>query len=108
MIVTLAEIKEFLRYDVADTDNDATLRIMYESAIAAILNYVTDEFSSEYEYPPVFKTAVLLYIGWMDASRDGNGIQKMQMGADTAYIDGNYIPAVVRNVLYPYRTSTVL
>lgn len=82
--------------------------VFYNSAMAAILNYVTDTFTSEDEYPEVFKLAVLSYIGWLDSSRDGSGIQKMEMGADTAYIDGNYLPAVVRNVLYPYRTPTVV
>ena len=107
MIVPLDEIKEYLRYD--DTpDNDAVLMLFYNSAMAAILNYVTDTFASEDKYPEVFKLAVLSYIGWLDSSRDGSGIQKMEMGADTAYIDGNYIPAVVRNVLYPYRTPTVV
>lgn len=107
MIVSLDEIKEYLRYD--DTpDNDAVLMVFYNSAMEAILNYVTDTFASEDEYPEVFKLAVLSYIGWLDSSRDGSGIQKMEMGADTAYIDGNYIPAVVRNVLYPYRTPTVV
>lgn len=107
MIVSLDEIKEYLRYD--DTpDNDAVLMVFYNSAMTAILNYVTDTFTSEDEYPEVFKLAVLSYIGWLDSSRDGSGIQKMEMGADTAYIDGNYIPAVVRNVLYPYRTPTVV
>ena len=53
MIVSLDEIKEYLRYD--DTpDNDAVLMLFYNSAMAAILNYVTDTFASEDEYPEVF------------------------------------------------------
>ena len=106
MIVTLDEIKLHLRYDT--DDNDAILELYYQVAMAAILEYVTDTYATEDDYPPQFKYACLILIGWIDEYRTGDGIQKMQMGADTAYLDSNYMPSAVRNLLYPFRKPTVL
>ena len=105
VICTLEEVKQHLRYD-AD-DNDVELEIYLEAAEEMVFNYVDDEYRYLSEFPQPFRTAVLVLVGYHDAYRNGEGVQKMQMGKDTALIDGNFLPPAVRFSLFPYRTLTV-
>lgn len=94
-IVDLDTLKEHLRYD--DDSNDTMLQGYLDAADSAVLNYITDEF--ETEYPKAIHQAILLLCGHWDQYR--NAEQEMPT-------NGNYLPMPVQALLYPYRKPTAI
>lgn len=105
VICTLDEVKKHLRYDT--NDSDLELQIYLDVAEQIVFNYVDEEYHTA-PFPEPFRIAVLVLCGYHDEYRNGEGVQKMHIGADTAFIEGNYIPAAARWVLFPYRTLTAV
>ena len=93
--VTLEEAKHHLRYD--DDSNDPMLMAYIAAAEAAINRYITDDVTAD--ATPDIKVAVLLLVGYYDNHRN--------MDKDMLS-DGNYLPAPVRALLWPYRQPTAL
>ena len=92
--VTLEEAKHHLRYD--DDSNDMMLTAYIAAAEAAINRYITDDVTAD--ATPDIKVAVLLLVGYYDYNRN--------MDKDMPS-DGNYLPAPVRALLWPYRQPSV-
>lgn len=92
--VTLEDAKHHLRCD--DDSNDIMLVSYIAAAEAAVNRYITDEVTAA--ATPDIKVAVLLLIGYYDYHRN--------MDKDMPS-DGNYLPAPVRALLWPYRQPTV-
>lgn len=92
--VTLEEVKHHLRYD--DDSNDMNLEMYMAAANAAVNQYITTVVTVE--ATPDIKVAVLLLVGYYDYHRN--------MDKDMPS-DGNYLPAPVRTLLWPYRRPTV-
>ena len=92
--VTLEEAKHHLRYD--DDSNDMMLQGYIAAAEAATKRYITETVVAE-ETPDI-KVAVLLLVGYYDLHRN--------MDKDMPS-DGNYLPAPVRALLWPYRKPSV-
>lgn len=93
--VTLEDAKHHLRYD--DDSNDPMLTAYIAAAEATINQYITDNVASA--ATPDIKVAALLLIGYYDYHRN--------MDKDMPS-DGNYLPAPVRALLWPYRQPTAL
>ncbi len=93
--VTLEEAKHHLRYD--DDSNDMNLTAYIAAAEATINRYITDDVTAD--ATPDIKVAVLLLVGYYDNHRN--------MDKDMLS-DGNYLPAPVRALLWPYRQPTAL
>ena len=91
--VTLEEVKHHLRYD--DDANDTTLIMYIKAAESAIGRYITEEIPAE--GTDGIKVAALMLIGYFDENRNA--------GKDTP-TNGNYLPAPVVSMLYPYRKPT--
>ena len=92
--VTLEEAKHHLRYD--DDSNDMMLQGYIAAAEAATKRYITKTVVAE--DTPDIKVAVLLLVGYYDLHRN--------MDKDMPS-DGNYLPAPVRALLWPYRKPSV-
>ena len=92
--VTLEEAKHHLRYD--DDSNDVMLQGYIAAAEAATKRYITKTVVAE--DTPDIKVAVLLLVGYYDLHRN--------MDKDMPS-DGNYLPAPVRALLWPYRQPSV-
>lgn len=93
--VTLEEAKHHLRYD--DDSNDIMLTAYIAAAEAATNQYITESVVAE--DTPNIKVAVLLLVGYYDYHRN--------MDKDMPS-DGNYLPAPVRALLWPYRKPTAI
>lgn len=93
--VTLEEAKHHLRYD--DDSNDMMLQSYIAAAEAATNRYITESVVAE--NTPDIKVAVLLLVGYYDYHRN--------MDKDMPS-DGNYLPAPVRALLWPYRKPTAI
>lgn len=93
MVVTLEEVKEHLRYESTDTSNDFYLNGLILAADKVIKNYISVTPSED----PAIAHAALLLIGYYDEHR--NADKDMP-------INGNYLPAPVQALLYPYRDPT--
>lgn len=92
--VSLEEVKHHLRYD--DDSNDLVLEAYIRASEAAVNRYITDNMAAE--DTPDIKVAVLLLVGYYDYNRN--------MDKDMPS-DGNYLPAPVRALLWPYRQPSV-
>lgn len=92
--LTLEDAKHHLRYD--DDSNDMNLTAYIAAAESAVNHYITDEVTAE--STPDIKVAVLLLVGYYDYNRN--------MDKDMPS-DGNYLPAPVRALLWPYRQPSV-
>lgn len=92
--VTLEEAKHHLRYD--DDSNDMNLTAYIAAAEATINQYITAYVASA--ATPDIKVAALLLVGYYDYNRN--------MDKDMPS-DGNYLPAPVRALLWPYRQPSV-
>ena len=92
--VTLEDAKHHLRYD--DDSNDMNLTAYIAAAEATINQYITANVASA--ATPDIKVAALLLIGYYDYHRN--------MDKDMPS-DGNYLPAPVRALLWPYRQPSV-
>ena len=92
--VTLEEAKHHLRYD--DDSNDMMLQGYIAAAEATTKRYITETVVAE--DTPDIKVAVLLLVGYYDLHRN--------MDKDMPS-DGNYLPAPVRALLWPYRKPSV-
>lgn len=92
--VTLEEAKHHLRYD--DDSNDMNITAYIAAAEAAINRYITEDVTAG--ATPDIKVAVLLLVGYYDYNRN--------MDKDMPS-DGNYLPAPVRALLWPYRQPSV-
>lgn len=95
MVVTLNEAKAHLRYEINDTANDAYLDGLILAADVAIRNYINTEPTSDH----AIVQAALLLIGFYDEHR--NSDKDMPT-------NGNYLPAPVQALLYPYRNPTAV
>lgn len=95
MVVTLEEVKAHLRYEASDTANDDYLIGLILAAGAAIKSYITTVPDDD----PAIAHAALLLIGFYDEHRNAD--------KDTP-VNGNYLPAPVQALLYPYRTPTAV
>ena len=93
-MVTLQEAKSHLRYD--DDADDLYINGLIAAADSAVKNYVTQEPLPD---AAAIKQATLLLIGHYDQYR--NAEKDMP-------VEGNYLPAPVRALLYPYRTPTAV
>ncbi len=93
--VTLEDAKHHLRYD--DDSNDPMLLAYIAAAEAAINRYITDKVTPD--TTPDIKVAALLLVGYYDYHRN--------MDKDMPS-DGNYLPAPVRTLLWPYRKPTAI
>ncbi len=93
--VTLEEVKHHLRYD--DDANDPNLTMYIAAAEAATNQYITKTVDAA--DTPDIKVAVLLLVGYYDYHRN--------MDKDMPS-DGNYLPAPVRALLWPYRKPTAI
>lgn len=93
--VTLEEAKHHLRYD--DDSNDVMLTAYIAAAESAVMQYITKTVAAA--DTPDIKVAVLLLVGYYDFHRN--------MDKDTPS-DGNYLPAPVRALLWPYRQPTAI
>lgn len=92
--LTLEDAKHHLRYD--DDSNDMMLMAYIAAAEAAISRYITDDVTAI--ATPDIKVAALLLVGYYDYNRN--------MDKDMPS-DGNYLPAPVRALLWPYRRPSV-
>ena len=92
--VTLEDAKHHLRYD--DDSNDTMLAAYIAAAEAAINRYITEDVTAG--ATPDIKVAALLLVGYYDYNRN--------MDKDMPS-DGNYLPAPVRALLWPYRQPSV-
>lgn len=92
--LTLEEAKYHLRYD--DDSNDMMLMAYIAAAEAAINRYITEDVTAG--ATPDIKVAALLLVGYYDYNRN--------MDKDMPS-DGNYLPAPVRALLWPYRQPSV-
>ena len=92
--VTLEDARHHLRCD--DESNDTMLVSYIAAAEATINRYITG--AVEATATPDIKVAALLLIGYYDYHRT--------MDKDMPS-DGNYLPAPVRALLWPYRKPTV-
>ncbi len=95
-IVTLAEVKEHLRYD--DDSNDTNLEIYRKAAESAVLRY-TDVIHHVEPYPEEFRLAVLVFVGYYDKHRNAES---------DAPVNGNFMPQPVQSLLFTYRTPTAV
>ena len=93
--VTLEEVKHHLRYD--DDSNDIMLTAYIAAAESAVKRYITETVAAA--DTPDIKVAVLLLVGYYDFHRN--------MDKDMPS-DGNYLPAPVRALLWPYRQPTAI
>lgn len=93
--VTLEEAKHHLRYD--DDSNDIMLIAYIAAAESAVGQYITKTVVGA--DTPDIKVAVLLLVGYYDYNRN--------MDKDMPS-DGNYLPAPVRALLWPYRKPTAI
>ena len=93
--VTLEEVKHHLRYD--DDSNDIMLAAYIAAAESAVNQYITKTVDTV--AAPDIKVAVLLLVGHYDYNR----IPGKDMPDD-----GNYLPAPVRALLWPYHQPTVM
>ena len=93
--VTLEEAKHHLRYD--DDSNDIMLTAYIAAAESAVSQYITK--TVVVAETPNIKVAVLLLVGYYDYHRN--------MDKDMPS-DGNYLPAPVRALLWPYRKPTAI
>ena len=93
--VTLEDAKHHLRYD--DDSNDTMLAAYIAAAEATINQYITANVAAS--ATPDIKVATLLLVGYYDNHRN--------MDKDMLS-DGNYLPAAVRALLWPYRQPTAL
>lgn len=94
-IVSLETLKEHLRYD--DDSNDMMLQGYLDAADSVVLNYITDEFESE--YPKAIHQAILLLCGFWDKHRNAE--------SETP-VNGNYLPMPVQSLLFHYRKPTAI
>ena len=94
-IVSLETLKLHLRYD--DDSNDTMLQGYLDAADSVVLNYITDEFESD--YPEAIHQAILLLCGYWDQYRNAE---------QEAPVNGNFLPMPVQSLLYPYRKPTVI
>lgn len=94
-LATLEEVKHHLRYD--DDSNDMMLTAYIAAAESAVNRYITDTVVAT--DTPVIKVAVLLLVGYFDDNRNAD--------KDTP-TNGNYLPAPVVTLLYPYRKPTAI
>lgn len=94
-IVDLDTLKEHLRYD--DGSNDMMLQGYLDAADSVVLNYITDEF--ETEYPKAIHQAILLLCGYWDMHRNAD---------KETPVNSNYLPMPVQSLLYPYRKPTAV
>lgn len=92
--VTLEEVKHHLRYD--DDANDSNLTMYIKAAESAIARYITEEIPAA--GTDDIKVATLMLVGYFDDNRSPD--------KDTP-TNGNYLPAPVVAMLYPYRHPTV-
>lgn len=92
--LTLEDAKHHLRYD--DDSNDMMLMAYIAAAEAAINRYITEDVTAG--ATPDIKVAALLLVGYYDYNRN--------MDKDMPS-DGNYLPAPVRSLLWPYRQPSV-
>ena len=92
--VTLEDAKHHLRYD--DDSNDMNLTAYIAAAEAAINRYITEDVTAG--ATPDVRVAALLLVGYYDYNRN--------MDKDMPS-DGNYLPAPVRALLWPYRQPSV-
>ena len=93
-LVTLEEAKHHLRYD--DDSNDMMLTAYIAAAEATINQYITANVAAS--ATPDIKVATLLLVGYYDYNRN--------MDKDMPS-DGNYLPAPLRALLWPYRQPSV-
>ncbi len=93
--VTLEDAKNHLRYD--DDSNDANLTMYILAAEAAVKRYITETVTAA--NTPDIKVAVLLLVGHYDYHRN--------ISKDTPE-NGNYLPAPVQSLLWPYRKPTAI
>lgn len=93
--VTLEDAKYHLRYD--DDSNDVMLTTYIAAAESAVNQYITKTVDAA--ATPDIKVAVLLLVGYYDYNRN---IDKDMPS------DGNYLPAPVRALLWPYRQPTAI
>ena len=93
--VSLEEAKHHLRYD--DDSNDIMLTAYIAAAESAVGQYITK--TVVVAETPNIKVAVLLLVGYYDYHRN--------MDKDMPS-DGNYLPAPVRALLWPYRKPTAI
>ena len=93
--VTLEDAKYHLRYD--DDSNDFMLIAYIAAAESAVNQYITKTVDAA--ATPDIKVAVLLLVGYYDYHRN---IDKDMPN------DGNYLPAPVRALLWPYRQPTAI
>ena len=93
--VTLGDAKYHLRYD--DDSNDFMLIAYIAAAESAVNQYITKTVDAA--ATPDIKVAVLLLVGYYDYHRN---IDKDMPN------DGNYLPAPVRALLWPYRQPTAI
>lgn len=91
--ITLEDAKHHLRYD--DDSNDVMLTAYIAAAESAVKRYITETVTAT--DTPDIKVAVLLLVGYYDFHRN--------MDKDMPS-DGNYLPAPVRALLWPYRQPT--
>ena len=92
--LTLEDAKHHLRYD--DDSNDQMLIAYIAAAEATINQYITANVAAN--ATPDIKVAALLLVGYYDYNRN--------MDKDMPS-DGNYLPAPVRALLWPYRKPSV-
>lgn len=92
--LTLEDAKHHLRYD--DDSNDPMLIAYIAAAEATINQYITANVAAN--ATPDIKVAALLLVGYYDYNRN--------MDKDMPS-DGNYLPAPVRALLWPYRQPSV-
>ena len=93
--VTLEEAKHHLRYD--DDSNDVMLTAYIAAAESAVMQYITKTVTAA--DTPDIKVAVLMLIGYFDDNRNAD---------KETPTNGNYLPAPVISMLYPYRTPTAV
>ena len=93
--VTLEDAKHHLRYD--DDSNDVMLTAYIAAAESSVKCYITETVTAA--NTPDIKVAVLLLVGYYDFHRN--------MDKDMPN-DGNYLPAPVRALLWPYRQPTAI
>jgi len=91
--VTIEEVKHHLRYD--DDASDTILVMYLKAAEAAIARYITEDIPAT--GTDDIKVATLMLVGYFDYNRN--------LDKDTP-TNGNYLPAPVVSMLYPYRKPT--
>lgn len=94
MFLSLAEVKDHLRYELDDTSNDLILTGYILAAEQAIKTYVNKDI--DINTKPDIKIAAMLLVGFFDMYRNGE-----------APSNGTKMPYAVSYLLTPYRTPTV-